>query len=214
MAGLSHGNTNTDLRGCRFRRPADVERDRLRVRGRASRGVFGVYRAGDRFRVAVEGGVVATAATACCSTRARARRPTRCWWTRRSSRPERAIADVVVCGRSRRGGDVDGGGGRDGVGRHADEDGRGSAGTREPISTRAIASGDGFVSFTRTRRRRTRCSASAAATRTRTTRTSTSAILLARNGTYYVFESGTSPRRVRRVPRRRSVPGGGRRRAW
>lgn len=58
MAGLSHGNTNTD--------PSDIDFAVLLAsnltfyvfEGGISRGVFGVYESGDRFRVSVESGVV------------------------------------------------------------------------------------------------------------------------------------------------------------
>ena len=58
MAGLSSGNTNTDFADVDFGILLTSNGTVYVFESGASRGVFGSYQAGDRFRVSVEGGVV------------------------------------------------------------------------------------------------------------------------------------------------------------
>ena len=182
MAGLSHGNTNTDFADLDFGVLLASNGTVYVFEGGASRGVFGTYLAGDRFRVAVEGGVV------------RYRRNGVLFYTSAVApaypllvdtalfSPAATIADVVLSG------DLG-----EAVAWTATAGVSASSGTLTKtaaagwnagaISTRAIASGDGFVSFTHERgddaqddRPEPR------ATRTRTSPTSTSGSCWRRTG--------------------------------
>ncbi len=191
VAGLSHGNTNTDF--------ADVDFGVLLTssgmvyvyESGTSRGVFGTYVAGDRFRVAVVGGVV------------KYRRNGVLFYTSVGVpaypllvdtalySAAATIADVVLSG------DLG-----EAVTWTATAGVSTSTGTLTKtgapgwnagaISTRAIASGDGFVSFT-TNEATTHKLIGLSTGNTDSNYTDVYfAILLASNGTYYVFESGVS----------------------
>jgi CSLREA domain-containing protein len=190
MLGFGHGQSSTDF--------AEIDLGVLLAsngtfyvfEGGVSQGVFGSYMAGDRFRVAIEGGVVKYRRNGVLFHTSAALPSYPLLVDMALYSPAATISDVVLSGDL--GGAVTWTAATRATAGGSSLTKTGAVGWNAgAISTRAIASGDGFVAFT-TSEATTHKLIGLSAGNTDTDFADVDfAILLAANGTYYVFEAGT-----------------------